>query len=78
MRRSGVGVALSPLVQGTMAVSRLTLLEVGLAAVFAFEKFQHHVRCRLAARPMGAKDYVSRESVVVRWDWFWYNSLCAG
>ena len=50
------GVALSPLVQRTMAVGRLTLLEVDLSAMFAFEKFQHHVRRRLAARPMWAKE----------------------
>ena len=54
--RGGIGVALSPLVQRTMAVGRLTLLEVDLSAMFAFEKFQHHVRSRLAARPMGAKE----------------------
>ena len=53
--RGGIGVALSPLVQRTMAVGRLTLLAVDLSAMFAFEKFQHHVRSRLAARPMGTK-----------------------
>ena len=54
--RGGIGVALSPLVQRTMAVGRLTLLEMDLSAMFAFEKFQHHVWCWLAARPMGAKE----------------------